>query len=78
MPPTNVPSLAGTPIAVLCEEEAHMPAAAAAARQGLAGVNVYDDAALRRAGLQQRVQLMDWQSYLKEEDAQGGGGSGCM
>lgn len=55
-----------------------MPTVAAAARQ-LAAIDVYDDDALRRSGLQQHVQLLEWQSYLKEDtEGGGGGGGGCL
>jgi pyruvate/2-oxoglutarate dehydrogenase complex dihydrolipoamide acyltransferase (E2) component len=68
----------GAPIAVLCEDESDLSAAADAAKQ-LEGLNVYDEAAMQqqeRSGLS--LQLLEWQSYLKESGKDGSSSCGCM
>jgi rhodanese-related sulfurtransferase len=68
----------GAPIAVLCENENDVSAAADAAKQ-LEGLNVYDEAAMQQQnhrGLS--LQLLEWQSYLKESSKDGSSSCGCM
>lgn len=68
---TDPPS-PGTPIAALAESEQDVPGVAAAARHRLAGIrSVYDD-----DGAAGSLQLLEWQSYLKE-GGDGAGGCGC-
>jgi pyruvate/2-oxoglutarate dehydrogenase complex dihydrolipoamide acyltransferase (E2) component len=78
----------GTPVAILCEDEIDVAAAAAAAqRLTKAGLtNVYDEAAMQRQQQQEEarglsLQLLEWQSYLKEssKDTDSSSSScGCM
>lgn len=65
----------GTPVAVFCEHEGDVAAVAAAAPNSLAGVSsVYAADAADSNG--RKLQLLEWQSYLKEGSS-GGGGGGC-
>lgn len=78
----------GAPVAVLCEEERDISAAAdAAQRLARAGLsNVYDEAAVQRQQQQEEargfsLQLLEWQSYLKElskEPNSSSSSCGCM
>lgn len=74
----------GTPVAVLCEDEEQVPAVAAAAAQQLAGLDVYDEAAMQRQQQRQgglKLQLLEWQSYLKEsskKEPSSDSSCGCM
>lgn len=68
----------GDPIAVLCEDESDMSAAVDAAQQ-LKGFNVYDEAGMQqqeRRGLS--LQLLEWQSYLKDSSKESSSSCGCM
>jgi len=70
----------GTPVAVLCEGQDEINTVAAAAAEQLAGLDVYDEAAMQQQ--QQRpgmsLQLLEWQSYLKESSKEPGSSCGCM
>lgn len=70
--------LIGTPVAVLCEDESDVSAAADAAQQ-LQGLNVYEEAAMQQQeGRGLKLQLLEWQSYLKESGKDAGSSCGCM
>lgn len=77
----------GTPVAILCEDESDVAATAdAAQRLKSAGLtNVYDEASMLRQQQQEEargfsLQLLEWQSYLKEssKDTNSSSSCGCM
>lgn len=79
----------GAPVAVLCEDEGDVSAASdAAQRLARAGLsNVYNEAAMQRQQQQEAargfsLQLLEWQSYLKESskepDSSSSSSCGCM
>jgi hypothetical protein len=78
-PRNHARTTTGTPIAALCEHEGDVPAVAAAA-PGLRSIpDLYDDEGVRCSGMQPFVQLLEWQSFLKDDKGAGGSGScGCM
>lgn len=68
----------GFPVAVLCEDDSGISAAADAAQQ-LKGLNVYDEAAMQQQeGRGLSLQLLEWQSYLKESGKDASSSCGCM
>jgi hypothetical protein len=69
----------GAPIAVLCEEDGGVDAAKEAAQQ-IASLDMYDDAAVQQQQTRSGVtlQLLEWQSYLKDSQKGPGDSCGCM
>jgi hypothetical protein len=70
----------GTPIAVLCEDQDDVAAAGKAAKQ-IAGLDMYDDAAVQQqqqSSSGMTLQLLEWQSYLKDSQKEPGDSCGCM